>query len=334
MPHNSTHQTYYDDRYQNNCLGKYSGKSKDQLFEILKEKSWEIYNGYQGKLSKLSVFSRIINLLFGKEKEVNEVYTSIVNQYLCNEVIELVNQEVIPKKHLFYKEDNKKLDCEKTLQSLHNLSTEELFTILSNEKVYSSNFQEVRKMFGLMFSLKRNKEVTKDVDNTIKQKGNEALILSVKNGDKGISELLLQHGADPNFLASNGSAPLHFAAQAGLAGIVKLLLKNGAEVNKQSASRSKATPLDFACGHGSWKYYMPNAKVVKFLLKGGANPNTSRKNAITPLDIANSSLGIVNKNLEEKGPMGQKILHKIHLKEIILLLKKSMPQPRTSFFPL
>ncbi len=202
---------------------------------------------------------------------------------LCNEVAELVYQGVIPEKHVFRGEQNwHKPDFERTLKNLQNLSTENLFTILSNERLYSLNSQKVRKML----SLKKNEEVIKNVSDTIKQKGSAALVLSVKNGDKGISKLLLQYGADPNIPAEkNGSAPLHFAAQAGRADIVKLLLDNGAEVNKLSGS-NKITALAFACGYGNKEYYKPNAEVVKLLLERGANLNIRTGDGLTPLDIS------------------------------------------------
>jgi ankyrin repeat protein len=191
---------------------------------------------------------------------------------LFKEIIELAIQGIIPKKHLSYKENRpykknrQKFDSERILQNLQNLSTEDLFTILSNKKLYSPNFQKVRKIFNL----KGNWKVTKNDSYTIKRKGSAALILSVKNGDKGISELLLQHGTDPN-ISVNGSPPLHWAAQAGFADIVELLLKSGASVNEGSARNS--TALAFACGYGDRNLHHPNAKVVELLLQYGADLN-------------------------------------------------------------
>lgn len=65
--------------------------------------------------------------------------------------------------------------------------------------------------------------------------------------------------------------PLHVAALRGRASIVDVLLQKGADVN--ALGFSNQTPLNLACVR-SKKYggHVPNAKVVKLLLKYGADP--------------------------------------------------------------
>ncbi len=250
----------------------YSNKSRYELFNSLKEKSLEIRNGYYNKKNFLwKLINDFFPEFFSEKKEIDAICTKIDTCELKTTLQDLQNMSA---------------------KELFTIPTKEWFTILSNEKLYSEEFRELRKMFGLKIvgqrpDLKGNGEVTENVDDTIKQKGNEALILSVRNGDKGILELLLQHGADPNFPASNGSAPLHFAAQAGHTEIVELLLNKGAQVNQQSTNGSSA--LVFACRgyHVEGKYHKPNnAEVVKLLLERGADPNIATGNGSVPLHWA------------------------------------------------
>ena len=123
---------------------------------------------------------------------------------------------------------------------MRNLSTEDLFAILSNKKLYSLNCQKVRKIFNL----KGNWKVTKTDSDTVKQNISAALVLSAKNGDKGIAALLLQHGADPNIHDSKGYSPLHWVAEEGRADIVELLLKNGVRVNERFKGHNTANDCD------------------------------------------------------------------------------------------
>ena len=249
---------------------------------------------------------------FGYEGDNHEEAVKYIND-LFNEINDLCKQGVIQKKHLHYKNNSEDVDSEKVLLDLQDLSTEDLFSILSNERLYSPEFQKVRKIFGI----KGNWEVVKNDSDLIKQKGSAALALSAKNGDKGIAALLLQHGADPNLLAQNGSSPLHWAAQAsnadivelllehgadpnipakngspplhwaaqaGHADIVALLLKRGAKVNTKAGGHN--TALAYACGWGDRTVYRPNPKVVELLLQNGADPNIPAKNGSSPLQWA------------------------------------------------
>jgi uncharacterized protein len=76
--------------------------------------------------------------------------------------------------------------------------------------------------------------------------------------------LLLEHGANPNTPAANGSPPLHFAAQRGFNQVVTMLLEYGARVN------------DLGNGGRSAIYFAAKAKkkeTVRLLLAYGAAPD-------------------------------------------------------------
>lgn len=76
-------------------------------------------------------------------------------------------------------------------------------------------------------------------------------------------KLLLEHGADPNFLYQDGSTPLHkfYSDQE----LVKLLLEYGADPNIQN--EDGLTPLDIVIDTGGYD------KTVKYLMENGAYPN-------------------------------------------------------------
>lgn len=75
-------------------------------------------------------------------------------------------------------------------------------------------------------------------------------------------QLLLEHGANPDFKDNDGESPLHVAAFNGDANIVRVLLDMGAAVDAQATDGK--TPLMCASQSGS-------ADCVELLLSGGAN---------------------------------------------------------------
>ena len=180
---------------------------------------------------------------------------------LFKEVIDLAKQKIIPKKHLSYKETRKiltwkTLDSERVLQNLQNLSTEDLFTILSKEELYSPNFTKARKVF----SIKENAKLTKTDSDIIKQKGNIGLFLAAKNGDKNICKLLLQHGANINARDQEGRTALALAVIEGKVEVVKFLIEQGADVNTVNVRGN--TPLLHSTSATS-------AEITKLLLESG-----------------------------------------------------------------
>ncbi len=84
---------------------------------------------------------------------------------------------------------------------------------------------------------------------------------AANNGNTGLMEYLVTHGADVNARNNREETPLFFAARAGDLDDVKWLLKKGANVN--ATNTFGATPL-------AWT---KNAAVAEVLLKNGADAN-------------------------------------------------------------
>jgi len=121
--------------------------------------------------------------------------------------------------------------------------------------------------------------------------GNTALVLACvdfprfpQESNAKVIELLLKAGANANAISSAGSPVLHYAANHGHADVVKLLIDKGADVNSQVNNNAMA--LHYACGYGDQTKHVPNAEVVKLLLKHGANPNIRDPDGLTPLQSA------------------------------------------------
>ena len=100
------------------------------------------------------------------------------------------------------------------------------------------------------------------------------LHLSAREGHKDVSQVLLDHGADPDKMGYFGRTPLHEAATNGHRDLVQLLMGHGANPNRGDVV--KETPLYSASknGHGD---------VVQYLLGNGAKPNKADVNGETPL---------------------------------------------------
>src|SRR5262249_23047561 len=69
-----------------NHSDSYSKMSQDKLFNILKEKSLEIHNGYNKKLNWIT------RKFFSKEKEINAIHTRIDNYITPSKVLPLPNE--------------------------------------------------------------------------------------------------------------------------------------------------------------------------------------------------------------------------------------------------
>ena len=63
-------------------------------------------------------------------------------------------------------------------------------------------------------------------------------------GNKPLAELLISHGADVKFTASNGTTVIHMATRQRHAEMIPWLAKQGADVN--SVSSRFGSPLDLA----------------------------------------------------------------------------------------
>ena len=101
----------------------------------------------------------------------------------------------------------------------------------------------------------------------------ERLLAAVIAGDAAEAEKLLNDGADPDFVSSDGYSALPSAAGAGQVEIVQLLLEAGADVNRTMDGSAPdgdpftdASALLHAASHGE-------LDVVELLLANGADPN-------------------------------------------------------------
>lgn len=111
--------------------------------------------------------------------------------------------------------------------------------------------------------------------------GETPLYRSVASGNIAITELLLQHGANPNTLTDNawnggghGETPLHRAASDSILEIVLVLIEYGAEIDAESWSCE--TALYRAVARRS-------DKIVRLLLHSGADINFETGTGDTPL---------------------------------------------------
>jgi len=93
------------------------------------------------------------------------------------------------------------------------------------------------------------------------------------------AEVLLNNGADPNAVATNGSklAVINSAAASGNAEIVRMLLREGA--NPDAQQEGGYTALHAAAQHN-------NADMTKALLDAGANTSIRTNDGKTALDMA------------------------------------------------
>lgn len=101
-----------------------------------------------------------------------------------------------------------------------------------------------------------------------------ALYKAAGKGDLGTIELLLRHGADVNL---DGTSPLIHAAKAGQLKTIELLLQHNADVDQQDHQGD--TALHQAATHG-------HSFAVDKLLRRGADPNLKNHNGETALDRA------------------------------------------------
>ncbi|XP_044267748.1 uncharacterized protein LOC123013350 [Tribolium madens] len=113
--------------------------------------------------------------------------------------------------------------------------------------------------------------------NEISENGNSPLMLSTMLQLLDMTELLLQNGADINFVYEDFSI-LQMAVGCGSIDLVKLLLKYKPNINRQCETLGYTT-----LHHAS---EMSSVEVVEILLKHGANPKIKSKKLFTPLHTA------------------------------------------------
>ena len=89
--------------------------------------------------------------------------------------------------------------------------------------------------------------------------------------NREVVKLLLEHGAEVNYVDSSGT-PLHRAADWCYHGMVQLLLENGADVNARDFQGR--TPLDKALASGSKEPTANNSKTIEVLKSHGGISTT------------------------------------------------------------
>ena len=99
------------------------------------------------------------------------------------------------------------------------------------------------------------------------------------------AKLLVEMGADPALVTTNGSTALHFAVRRGNDQVAELLVQH-AKVDVNSKDSAHMTALHLACVSG-------NATISKMLLEQGADINAKSTELMTPLHIA-----VCNGNIE------------------------------------
>ncbi|MGK5593756.1 MAG: ankyrin repeat domain-containing protein, partial [Parachlamydiaceae bacterium] len=113
--------------------------------------------------------------------------------------------------------------------------------------------------------------------NSTRKKGQTALHLATKSGERDLMELLIQHGADINYADKDGQTALHVATDFRERDLMKLLIQHGADIN--SADKKGQTALHLAAD--SYK-----RDLMELLIQHGADINYADKKGRTALDIA------------------------------------------------
>ena len=131
-----------------------------------------------------------------------------------------------------------------------------------------------------------------DVDMTSNTTNVTALHYAATGGFFPICQYLLQHGADKEKTANNGSTPLYMAAQYGHLPVVQVLVEQGAD--KDKVNNEGASPLFIAAEKG----YLP---VVQFLVEQGADKDKANNSGTSPLFLAvqNAHLPVVQFLVEQ-----------------------------------
>jgi ankyrin repeat protein len=107
--------------------------------------------------------------------------------------------------------------------------------------------------------------------------GSTALHIAATFGRKAMTDLLLDHKANPNATDSRGATPLHIAARKGFRTVVETLIAGGAKV--ASRDRAGQTPLHYTAeaGHNS---------ITVQLLEHGAPIDLTDRSGATALTLA------------------------------------------------
>ncbi|CAB0037255.1 unnamed protein product [Trichogramma brassicae] len=127
-------------------------------------------------------------------------------------------------------------------------------------------------------------ELGQDPNLLVPKTDDSPLHLALKNNYKGVVQLLLESGANPNLANAKGSTPLHLicAYNDDDDDLVKILFELSnvkyQPVNINAQNQFGNTPLHLALSYAK-------KTVVKFLLKRGAHSNLANEEGMTPLHI-------------------------------------------------
>ncbi len=123
-----------------------------------------------------------------------------------------------------------------------------------------------------------------DVNGTDTRMRTTALFGTCVLGTDKIAKLLIDLGANVNFVSKGGITPLHLSAEVGSINVTKVLIQKGANVNAKDDTDS--TPLH---GASEWN----RLAIAKLLVKHGANKSAKiakgHKKGKTPYDLARST---------------------------------------------
>uniref|UniRef100_A0A672PPK8 Ankyrin-1-like n=1 Tax=Sinocyclocheilus grahami TaxID=75366 RepID=A0A672PPK8_SINGR len=92
-----------------------------------------------------------------------------------------------------------------------------------------------------------------------------------------VAQLLLNRGADVNFMPKNGITPLHIASRRGNVIMVRLLLDRGAKIDAKT--KDELTPLHCAARNG-------HVRIIEILLDQGTPIQAKTKNGLSPIHMA------------------------------------------------
>jgi ankyrin repeat protein len=120
-------------------------------------------------------------------------------------------------------------------------------------------------------------ERSQDVNARRAPRNETALSVASTRGHLEVTQLLLEHHAEPNAREYGYRTPLHGASQRGLLDIVRVLLEYGADPNAMGVGNT--TPLHLALHAG-------HLKVALVLLEHGADANAQGMGNSTPLHLA------------------------------------------------
>ena len=106
------------------------------------------------------------------------------------------------------------------------------------------------------------------------------LILAASKGNKSVLNYLIEKGADIDFQDKNGYCALHFAAQNSEMGITEMLLNNGANPNLTDIHGN--TPIWTAIMNSKEEF-----EIVKLFLENNADIETKNKHGKSPKELWN-----------------------------------------------